>query len=99
LTRILQFPASAINADKSSYDSNWEVFKSLLEQTATPDEWLEDEIILIHGDLATKEKIDRLCKMRTIEKSAKNCLRFAIVVPGLFHLKIAETDAFWRIHV
>jgi hypothetical protein len=95
----LQFLASAINADESLYDGNWEVFKSLLEQTVTPDEWLEDEIILIHGDLATKERIDGLHKMHTIEKSAKNCLGFAIVMPGLFHLKMATTDAFWRIHV
>ncbi|KAF8230225.1 hypothetical protein L208DRAFT_1283264 [Tricholoma matsutake] len=99
ITKTLQFPASAINADKSSYDSNWEVFKSLLEQTATPDEWLEYKIVLIHSDLATKKKIDGLRKMHTFKKSAKNHLRFAIVVPGLFHLKMAPTDAFWRIHV
>jgi len=99
VTKTLQFPASAINADESSHDGNWEVFKSLLEQLAVPDERLEDEIILIHGDLATKEKIDGLRKMRTIEKSAKNRLGFAVVVPGLFHLKMAATDAFWRTHV
>jgi len=43
-----------------------------LEQSVVPDEWLEDEIILIHGDLATKEKIDGLTQMNIIEKSAKN---------------------------
>jgi hypothetical protein len=37
--------------------------------------------------------------MRTIESSAKNRLGFAVVVPGLFHLKMAATDAFWRAHV
>jgi len=37
--------------------------------------------------------------MCTIEKSAKNHLRFAVVIPGLFHLKMAVTDAFWRTHV
>ena len=99
VTKTLQFPASAINVGESSSDGNWEVFKSLLEQSATPDEQLEDEIILIHGDLATKEKIDGLCKMHTIEKSAKNCLSFVVVVPGLFHLKMAMADAFWRTHV
>ena len=66
VTKTLQFPASAINADESLYDGNWEVFKSLLEQLAVPDEWLEDEIILIHGDLATKETIDGLRKMCTV---------------------------------
>jgi hypothetical protein len=99
VTKTLQFPASAINADESLYDGNWEVFKSLLEQSAVPDERLENEIILIHGDLATKEKIDGLRKMCTIEKSAKNHLGFAVVVPGLFHLKMAATNAFWRTHI
>ena len=47
---------------------------------------------MIHSDLATEKKI-------TIEKSAKNCLEFTIIVPGLFHLKMAVTDAFWRSHV
>ena len=37
--------------------------------------------------------------MCTIESSAKNHLGFAIVIPGLFHLKMAATDAFWRTHV
>jgi len=72
---------------------------NLLEQAGVPDEQLEEEIILVHGDLATKERIDRLCKMRTIESSAKNRLGFAVVVPGLFHLKMAATDAFWQTHV
>ena len=99
VTKTLQFPASTINMDESSHDGNWEVFKSLLEQFATPDEQLEDEIILIHSDLATKEKIDGLHKMCTIEKSAKNHLSFAVIVPGLFHLKMAMMDALWRTHI
>jgi len=99
VTKTLQFPARAINVDESLYDGNWEVFKSLLEKSVAPDEWLEDKIILIHSDLATKEKFDGLCKMCTIEKSAKNHLGFAVVIPGLFHLKMAVTNAFWRTHV
>ena len=46
-----------------------------------------------------KERIDGLCKMCTIESSAKNRLGFAVVIPGLFHLKLAATNAFWRTHV
>ena len=84
VTKTLQFPASTINVDESPHYGNREVFKSLLEQSVVPDEWLEDEIILIHDDLATKEKIDGLHKMNIIEKSAKNHLRCAVVIPGLF---------------
>ena len=42
-----------------------------------------------------KERIDGLCKMHT----AKNCLGFAAVMPGLFHLKIVVTNTFWQTHV
>jgi hypothetical protein len=37
--------------------------------------------------------------MRVIEHSAKNRLGWVVFVPGLFHLKMACTDAFWRIHI
>ena len=59
---------------------------NLLEQAGVPDERLEEEIVLVHGDLATKESIDGLCKICTIESSAKHRLAFAVVVPGLFHV-------------
>jgi len=99
VTKTIQYPASAINADKGSNDGNWQVFVNLLEQAGVPNERLEKEIILVHGDLARKERIDGLRKMHTIESSAKNRLGFAVVVPGLFHLKMAATDAFWWTHV
>lgn len=72
---------------------------NLLEQSSIPNSKLENEIILVYGDLSTKERIDAVKKMRTIKHSAKNCLDFTVVVPGLFHLKMAAKDAFWRAHV
>jgi hypothetical protein len=99
VTRTIQYPASAINADKGSHDGNWQVLENLLKQGGVPDAWLEDDIILVHGDLATKERIDGLCKMHTIESDSKGRLAFVIFVPGLFHLKMAATDAYWRAHV
>jgi hypothetical protein len=99
ITKTVQYPASAINTDEGSNDGNWQVFVNLLEQAGVPDERLEEDIILVHRDLAMKERIDRLHEMRTIESSAKNRLGFAVVVPGLFHLKIVATDAFWQTHV
>jgi hypothetical protein len=56
-------------------------------------------VTLVHGDLATKERIDGLWKMRVIEHNSKNRLNWVIFVPGMFHLKMACADAFWRIHV
>jgi hypothetical protein len=65
----------------------------------TPNEFLEDYVTLVHGDLATKERIDALRKMRVIEHNAKNRLDWVLFVPGMFHLKMACADAFWRVHV
>jgi hypothetical protein len=99
VTRTIQYPASAINADQGSHNGNWQVLENLLKQGGVPDARLEDDIILVHGDLATKERIDGLRKMRTIESDSKGRLAFVIFVPGLFHLKMAATDAYWRAHV
>jgi hypothetical protein len=99
VVKTRQFPANAINADEGQNDGNWQVLESLLEQSSVPTAKLEETVILIHGDLATKERVDALRKMRCIEHSAKNRLDWVVFVPGLFHLKMAATDAFWRIHV
>ena len=99
VTRTIQYPASAINADEGSHDGNWQVIENILKQGGVPDARLEDDVILVHGDLATKERIDGLRKMRTIESDSKGQLAFVIFVPGLFHLKMAATDAYWRAHV
>jgi hypothetical protein len=56
-------------------------------------------VTLVHGDLSTKERIDGLRKMRTIEHNAMNRLGWVVFIPGMFHLKMACTDAFWRIHI
>lgn len=72
---------------------------SMLEQVGVSDAMLEDNVILVHGDLSTKEQIDALKCMRTIEHSTKNRLDFVVFVPGLFYLKMAATDVFWRAHV
>ena len=115
IQKTVQFPANAINADEGQNDSNWEGLKSLLDQvsdhsciqylvltsmkTNTADRFLEDNLVLVHRDLATKERIDALRKMRTIEHTAKNCLDWVLFMPGMCHLKMACTDAFWAIHV
>lgn len=99
LVKTRQFPANAINADKGQNDSNWQVLESLLDQSGVQESTVEDNIILVHGDLSMKERIDALRKMRTPEKNSKNHLDFVIFVLGLFHLKMAATDVFWRAHV
>ena len=47
VTKTVQYPASAINADEGSNGGNWQVFVNLLEQAGVPDEWLEEDIIVM----------------------------------------------------
>ena len=60
LMRTVQFPASTINTDESQHDGNWQVLISMLDQSGVCDERLEENLILVHGDLATKERLDGL---------------------------------------
>jgi hypothetical protein len=83
--KTVQFPASEINADEGQNDGNWQVLQSMLSQAGVPDSRLENDMILIHGNLSTKGRIDALWKMHMIECTAKNQLDFVISVPGLFH--------------
>ncbi|KAK0455373.1 uncharacterized protein EV420DRAFT_1272688 [Desarmillaria tabescens] len=92
-------PGHAMHADKSTYDGTWEVFVNLAKQRDWTDEELKRFIELIHGDLATREQYEGLQRMQVIEKSAKNHLDFVVFVLGLFHLKMAAANAYWRIHM
>jgi hypothetical protein len=99
VTRMTQYPASAINADEGLHDGNWQVIKNILKQGGVPNARLEDDIILVYRDLATKERIDGLHKMHIIESDSKSQLAFIIFTPGLFHLKMVAINTYWRAHV
>ncbi|THV04168.1 hypothetical protein K435DRAFT_649856 [Dendrothele bispora CBS 962.96] len=53
-------------------------------------------VILVHGDLLTKERLDSVRASRSIEHSPKARFQHLIFVPGLFHYKMASADALWR---
>jgi hypothetical protein len=78
--KTAQFPASAINADKGQNDGNWQVLQSMLLQAGVPDGRLENDVILVYGDLLTKERIDALQKIRTIERTANSTLSSSYLV-------------------
>ena len=60
VVKTKQFPANAINADEGQNDGNWQVLESLLEQSSVSTEKLEESVVLIHGDLMTKERVNAL---------------------------------------
>ncbi len=88
-----------MHADESTYDGNWEVLVNVGKQRDWTDEELEWFLELFHGDLAMRDCLEGLRRMRVIEKSAKNRLDFIVFVLGLFHLKMAAANAYWCIHV
>jgi len=55
-----------------------------------------DVVILLHGDLLTKERLDSIQASRKIEDTLKRRFQHLIFLPGLFHYKMACADAFWR---
>ena len=99
MVKTRQFLANAINADEGQNNGKWQVLESPLKQISVSTGKLEETLILINGDLATKERVDTLWKMHHIEHSAKNQLDWVVFVLGLFHLKMATSDTFWRIHI
>lgn len=55
MMQTIQLPASAINADEIQSNGNWQVLVNMLEQSGMPDAWLEEDVILVHGNLSMKE--------------------------------------------
>ncbi|KAG1832262.1 hypothetical protein DFJ58DRAFT_671175 [Suillus subalutaceus] len=60
---------------------------------------MSEHVILIHGDLLTKERLDAIHEARSIEDTPKHCFEFLVFIPGLFHFKMACADALWRIWI
>ncbi|KAG2123033.1 hypothetical protein BD769DRAFT_1360080 [Suillus cothurnatus] len=106
-----QIPCRSMKIKQSTTDGNVEVVENLLKQGGIGDPAADEEfnlehdvdmsehVIVIHGDLLTKERLDIACESRCIEDTPKNRLQFIIFLPGLFHYKMACADALWRTHI
>ncbi|KAG2126360.1 uncharacterized protein EDB93DRAFT_1097117 [Suillus bovinus] len=60
---------------------------------------MSDHVLLVHGDLLTKERLDTVGNSRRIEMTPKNRLQYVVFLPGFFHYKMACADALWRIYL
>jgi hypothetical protein len=96
-----------MNIKESTPDGNVEVLESLLRQGGIrepednnfdleKDVNMSEHILLVHGDLLTKERLDTVQDSRSIEATPKRCFQYIIFLPGLFHFKMACADALWR---
>lgn len=99
LHKTTQIPCHAMNIKQSMTDRNIEVLNSLFRQGGIGDPHesgfdvehdmdMLEHIILIHGDLLTKERLDTVFNSRQIEHTPKNRFQYVIFLPGLFHYKI-----------
>jgi hypothetical protein len=107
LHKTTQIPCCAMNIKESTPDGNIEVNENLLRQggigdPADPDFDPQNDvnmllfIVLLHGDLLTKERLDSVRDSRRIEKTANRRFQYTVFLPGLFHFKMAGADAIWR---
>ena len=107
LHQTTQIPCRSMNIKESTPDGNVEVLESLLHQggigepedgkfDSEKDVDMSEHILLIHGDLLTKERLDTVQDSRSIEATPKRCFQYIVFLPGLFHFKMACADALWR---
>ncbi|KAJ7582032.1 hypothetical protein C8J56DRAFT_793049 [Mycena floridula] len=57
---------------------------------------ISEWVLIAHGDLLTKERLDSIMASRSIEATPKKRFQHIIFLPGLFHYKMACADALWR---
>ncbi|KAH9009876.1 hypothetical protein EDB84DRAFT_1280211 [Lactarius hengduanensis] len=57
---------------------------------------ISDFVLLVHGDLLTKERLDTVRDSRCIEDTPKNRFQFVVF---MFHYKMACVDALWRTYL
>ncbi|KAH7904696.1 hypothetical protein BJ138DRAFT_1018765, partial [Hygrophoropsis aurantiaca] len=99
-----QIPFRSMKIKQSTTDGNIEVMENLLKQggigepsgeefDAGNDVDMSEHVLLVHGDLLTKERLDSVRESRRIEDTAKNRFQYIIFVLGLFHYKMACADA------
>jgi len=110
VSRANQVPMKSMKIKQSSVDGNIEVMDNLLHQgglgdptepdfVSAGDVDISEYVLLVHGDLLTKECLDMVWASQCIDDSPKNWFQFVVFVLGLFHFKMACVDALWRVYL
>ncbi|CDO77022.1 hypothetical protein BN946_scf184380.g8 [Trametes cinnabarina] len=109
--KLYQTPLRAMDISLSTVSGNLEALGAMLAQGGVGDPRenplapnhairdLSEYVTIIHGDLGTVEKVDIAMRRRKQERTPYNRLQHVVMVPGLFHLKMASADAIWRMLV
>jgi hypothetical protein len=110
ITKTDQIPMRSMPIKQSSVNGNIEVMENLLQQgglgdsaepnfAANGDVDMSEFVLLIHGDLLTKECLDSVRDSWRIEDTPKNRFQYVVFLLGLFHYKMACADALWRTYL
>ncbi|KAH8978758.1 hypothetical protein EDB86DRAFT_2815527, partial [Lactarius hatsudake] len=110
LSMTKQIPMKSMKIKQLSVDGNIEVMENLLRQGGLGDPTepgfnthgdvdISEFVLLIHGDLLTKERLDTIRDLRQIEDTPKNRFQYVVFPPGLFHYKMACVNALWRTYL
>jgi hypothetical protein len=104
--KTLQVPNQTLDIAPSTAAQNAEALEAFFQQGGVGDPVenpcvhnLDNNVILVFGDLLTGEHIRSLLESRSEEKTPWRRLQFVIYVMGLFHLKMACADAIWRLFI
>ncbi|EMD31852.1 hypothetical protein CERSUDRAFT_59448 [Gelatoporia subvermispora B] len=101
-----QVPLRAMDINESTTAGNGEALTDIFKQAnigSHAEDGMQgrrdigDHVILVHGDLATGERIDALQRSRSEEKTSWRKYQHVIFVMGLFHLKMACAEAVWKL--
>ncbi|KAF9467975.1 hypothetical protein BDZ94DRAFT_1294484 [Collybia nuda] len=106
LQQTSQVPHRTLDIAPSTAAQNAKALKAFFKQAGIGDcaenphvRDLEDNVVLVFGDLLTGEWIRSLLESRSEEKTLWQHLQFVVYVMGLFHLKMACADAIWCIFI
>ena len=105
--KTTQIPCRSMNVKESTPNGNIKVLKCLLHQggigepedkkfNTENDVDMTESILLVHGDLLTKERLDTVQDSHHIKVTPKHRFQYVVFLPGLFHFKMACANAIWR---
>lgn len=96
VVKMEQVPAKAMRHKVGTNDGNREVLEAMDLQSGFDKTRVNEFMHPVSGDLGVMERIVSVQRSRRIEEDAYERFQHVLVMPGLFHTKMAAADAWWR---
>jgi hypothetical protein len=95
IVKSRQVPLRMMDISPATPATNRDVLAHILHQGGVDDTAIENQVVLVHGDLLTEEQIQSLLLSCSAEKNPWLHFQFVVYIMGLFHLKMVCADAIW----